>query len=327
MTKREKWTEAELSELSAEEPDNFDRKSGMLFDDQNRFLDAVAKALSAFANSGGGSLIIGVRDDGIPDGLPRQVGRASIRDWVEQKIPYLLDYPLSDFLVHTVIRNIPSRIPTDREVIVIDVGDSASAPHQSKRDHIYYHRVAGRSLPAAHFYLELLRQRLTNPALELALQEIEPCDATEHEGGLFLQLKLTFEIRNVGRVAAYNWRLVARTMEITTPKKGSDYYFGDFPVTKRRDTGIPLDITILPGCEFREIRYVGLQLLPQSHTADAVRQEIRDLLSGAKFNYQLATETSPGELIPITPFSVLDVEATVALIQQRCSAFLATGSA
>jgi hypothetical protein len=46
IVKRERWTEAELEDLPTEEPDVFDRKSGRLFEDQAKFLDSVAKALS-----------------------------------------------------------------------------------------------------------------------------------------------------------------------------------------------------------------------------------------------------------------------------------------
>jgi hypothetical protein len=132
VVKRERWSERDLTDLPAEEPDKFDRKASRLFDDLAAFLNSVAKALSAFANSGGGSLIIGVADDGTPDGLPLAVGRTAMRDWIEQKIPHVLDYPLSDFRVHTVIKDDTSCIPAERAVIVIDVGDSAAAPHQSK---------------------------------------------------------------------------------------------------------------------------------------------------------------------------------------------------
>jgi Putative DNA-binding domain len=106
LVKREKWIESELDDLPAEEPENFDRKAGRLFDDKDAFLTSVAKALSAFANSGGGSLILGVHDDGTPDGLPSAVGRAKMRDWIEQKIPNLLDYPLSDFRATPSLRTL-----------------------------------------------------------------------------------------------------------------------------------------------------------------------------------------------------------------------------
>jgi hypothetical protein len=329
VVKRERWTEADLDELPAEEPDVFDRKAGQLFDaGQDNFLNSIAKALSAFANSGGGSLILGVKDDGKSDGLPPLVGRTATRDWVEQKVPHLLDYPLADFRVHTVIKSDPSRIPDGREVVVIDVGDSAAAPHQCKRDKVYYRREGGRSVPAPHFYLELLRQRLTNPTLEFTLKKIDPVDVTEHDNGLFFEAKLQFEIKNVGRVAAYNWQLSVRSIshsEDILNARASDYCFGtgNFPVKKLRTTGAPINMTILPGCEFREAQDFGLQLRPTAHTIDAVREDIEALLDGAKFSYQLATETSPGELMSIPLSPVLEVDVLVAAARQKCSGFFA----
>jgi hypothetical protein len=245
VVKRERWTEADLDELPAEEPDVFDRKAGQLFDTgQDNFLNSIAKALSAFANSGGGSLILGVKDDGKSDGLPPLVGRrTAMRDWVEQKVPHLLDYPLADFRVHTVIKSDPSRIPDGREVVVIDVGDSAAAPHQCKLDKVYYRREGGRSVPAPHFYLELLRQRLTSPTLEFTLKKIDPVDVTEHDNGLFLEAKLRFEVKNIGRVAAYNWQLTVRSIshpsEDILNARASDYCFETrcSPVKKMRQIG------------------------------------------------------------------------------------------
>jgi hypothetical protein len=108
--KRNKWTEAAVNFLPAGEHDFFDRKSGRLYaKDTNEFLGDIAKAISAFANSGGGSLVLGVADDGVPDGLPPAVGRTPIREWLEQKIPQLVDYAISDFRVLALCR--PSRSP------------------------------------------------------------------------------------------------------------------------------------------------------------------------------------------------------------------------
>jgi hypothetical protein len=325
--KREKWPEFDLDSLPAEEPDKFDRKAGMLFDDQDNFLTSVAKALSAFANSGDGSLIIGVNDDGTPDGLPLTVGRATMRDWIEQKIPHLLEYPLSDFRVHTVIKDTPSRIPVDRNVIVVDVGDSAAAPHQSKRDNKYFYRVGGRSLPAPHFYLELLRQRLSNPSLEFSLYKIDTVDAYEHDNGIFVEAKLLFEIKNVGRVASYNWNLRPRefnnTREDVFSERKKDYYFAvaDYPVKKGRSSGIPINTTILPGCEYFESCDFGFQLRPKEHTTNAVREDIKALLSDTTLFYKLATETSPGELVSIALSSRLDVDALESAVHEKCLQF------
>lgn len=165
--KKERWTEAELVALPAGEHDYFERKGGDLLTDSG-YREKIAQALSAFANSGGGQLIIGVRDDLSIDGVPETRGRTRTRDWIEQLIPNLLIYALQDFRVHEVERDPQSAIPVNRVVIVIEVGDSALAPHQSESNKVYYHRSGGRSEPAPHHYLKMLWSRETYPSRRVA---------------------------------------------------------------------------------------------------------------------------------------------------------------
>jgi Putative DNA-binding domain len=137
FVKREQWTEDQVKGLPPGEHDYFERKSGVLFDDRterNNLYDTLAKAASAFANSGGGHLVLGVTDEGTFDGVPTLIaGRTTTRDWLEQKLPDLLDYRLADFRVHTVLRSKPSSIPEGREVIIIDIGDSPRLLNFSRR--------------------------------------------------------------------------------------------------------------------------------------------------------------------------------------------------
>jgi hypothetical protein len=133
--------------------------------------------------------------------------------------------------------NIVKRERWTEAELVIDVGDSAAAPHQSKYEKIYYRREGGRSERAPHFYLELLRQRLTNPNLEFTLKKIDPADVYEHDDGLFLRVELKFEIQNVGRVAVYDWQLSVRQIsrenqEISQARLEADYRFANFPEKK-----------------------------------------------------------------------------------------------
>lgn len=261
FVKRENWREEQVTELPAGEHDYFERKSGMLFDapDRNGLLDKIAKAASAFANSGGGHLILGVTDAGELDGVPRiWSGRTTTRDWLEQKIPQLLDYRLNDFRVHVVGCSESSQIPGERDVIVIDFGDSALAPHQSARDHTYYYRSAGRSLPAPHFYLELLRQRQTSPVLDFELTGAE-IEAWLHQGLPMLRVDAKFLIENKGRVAAYKWALVSRTLNQIPDGRGDDYYFGAIPGATGRSSSIRIDDTILPGCTLQESKIFGVR--------------------------------------------------------------------
>jgi hypothetical protein len=170
--KRERWTEDEVLNLPSGELDYFDRKSGAILKEPD-FLKKLAKALSAFANSGGGHLVLGVKDDGTPDGVPKihtgksGKGRGSTKDWLERTIPELLGYPLQDFRVHEVDPSTSTAIPAGNVLIVIDVGDSELAPHQDTFTKIYYHRVSGNSVPAPHLYLEGLRLRAKYPSREI----------------------------------------------------------------------------------------------------------------------------------------------------------------
>jgi hypothetical protein len=315
MNKRENWSESEIDQLPQGEHDYFERKSGLLLTNhKGQFLEALAKAISAFANSGGGHLILGVNDTGVPDGLPPVEGRTSIRDWIEQIIPNLVAYPLSDFRVHRVIRGNPSRIPPDKEVIVVDVGDSALAPHQSTRDKIYYYRSAGRSELAPHFYLELLRQRLVNPVLDLSLEELLLEDAYQTNWGDFLETKLKFRITNTGRVAAYKWALLLRSISQFAANRQEDYIFNtaDYPIKKSRSSSFRTDDTILPGCSLIEYKNLGVFLRPSRPTPSGWEAEIKNMILKLTIAYQLATETSPGNLQQISlaniarPYDVAD---------------------
>lgn len=166
--KKERWTESEIVSLPSGEHDYFERKSGVFLKDAE-FREKLAKAISAFANSGGGHLIIGVQDNGSIDGVAKiHKGRITTRDWLEQTIPHLVNYPLQDFRVHEVEPDTVSTIPTDQVLIVIDIGDSLQAPHQSAVTKIYHYRAGGRSERAPHHFLEILRGREKYPSQKIA---------------------------------------------------------------------------------------------------------------------------------------------------------------
>lgn len=156
------WSESDVLALPSGEHDYLERKAGALLKDKD-FDKDMAKAVSALANSGGGYLIFGQKDDGSFDGLPEKQGRTPIREWLEQKLPLLVVYPLQDFRIYKVEPDIASVIPINSVVVVIEISDSSLAPHQSEKDKLYYYRVGGHSKPAPHFYLETLRGRSKFP--------------------------------------------------------------------------------------------------------------------------------------------------------------------
>jgi Putative DNA-binding domain len=155
---RQQWTEADVLALPGGEHDWFERKAGALYDtnDRSKLLGPLAKGESAFANTGGGSFIIGIEDDGVTfDGLPAMRGGTPMREWIEQMVPNLVAYPLQEFRVHEVVPDLAgSMIPAGQVVLVVDIGDSVGAPHQrdyassSSTKGIYYMRQGGHSVPA-----------------------------------------------------------------------------------------------------------------------------------------------------------------------------------
>ena len=60
---RESWSLADIEALPTGENDKFERKSGKLFLDGN-FQEKLGKEISAFANSGGGHIFLGIANNG-----------------------------------------------------------------------------------------------------------------------------------------------------------------------------------------------------------------------------------------------------------------------
>lgn len=304
--KRERWTEHDVAALPKGEHDYFDRKSGALLDSAD-FRKDLAKLLSALANSGGGHVVLGVEDDGTMTGVHPLRGRTATREWLEQVIPNLVSFPLEDFRVHEVEAATPTEIPSGRVVLVVDVGDSVLAPHQTEASRTYYYREGGHSKPAPHFYLETLRNRLTRPRLTVSLGSIEKSTAYACAEGAFVELYLHFHVLNVGRVAAYKWEVVVEGTSGDAEGRDADYKyaFSTFSRSQRgRDGSISLDDTILPSLGRSVRKDFGFFLREPANNLPALRRDLRFMLANLALRYRIVTETSPGETIT-TPFASL----------------------
>ena len=160
----------ENNEIERKGTRKLDLKAGADIDD---VLDELAKQLSAFANTGGGKIIYGLKDDGTVDngGVSTEIKSGGTKEWLERRIPEITEYEILGFSVHErEPKTSDSQIRAGKALYVVEVPDSDRAPHQSKRDMKYYIRLGSQSLPAPHQIIEDIRNRQKHPNVSLRLE-------------------------------------------------------------------------------------------------------------------------------------------------------------
>lgn len=167
------WTVEDILSLPQGEFDWLEGKGSRSIDisDPSVKIDQVrnllSKAISAFANSGGGYLVLGVKDPckgwGIDGGgIPTVLKNHPTREWLEDLIPHLVEPNLRSFNVYEVSSfDTPLHQIEGRAVYVIHIKESEQAPHQAN-DNVYYGRIGGKSRPLSHrFVMDILgRQKM-----------------------------------------------------------------------------------------------------------------------------------------------------------------------
>ena len=210
MKEPQDWDEEYiLTSLPVGEFDWFEAKGSQVVKPEAKEInrDLLSKAISALANSGGGILVLGLKqadkkwliDDG---GIPDHVGQITTKEWLEDIIPNLVEMPLQKFNVFIPELSKNSTIAPGKAIYIIQVGDSTIAPHQAS-DKIYYGRVGGKSRPLGHrLVLDILNRR-QNPRLEVffAYAFVDEMDPNLHkvQGQ---HLLLTIQIENKSSVFA-----------------------------------------------------------------------------------------------------------------------------
>jgi hypothetical protein len=174
------WNEKIVLGLPLGEFDWFEAKGRKALDltlpqvEEHHVRQTLSVALSAFANTGGGQLIYGLKNPQVADGkwLADDGGvstsvKGDTREWLETVIPSLVDSPVTSFNVYQILPTGPdSQIASGRALYVIDIRDSIQAPHQAF-DNKYYIRVAGRSRPAGHRLVLDIMGRRQYPKIDL----------------------------------------------------------------------------------------------------------------------------------------------------------------
>lgn len=175
-------------------------------------LEVLSKEISAFANTGGGLLLYGMKD-------PRKVGKwevddggiemsspkGDLKEWLEDVIPHQVDFSLTNFNVYAIqASKRDSEIQAGRALYLIEIQDSLQAPHQAK-DKKYYVRVAGKSVPIGHRLVADIMGRRQNPYLEIDFwieENTERPTKSQGHTGVNTSYSLWIRAQNTGRVYA-----------------------------------------------------------------------------------------------------------------------------
>ena len=111
----------------------------------DKLKNELAKDISAFANSSGGYLIMGVDKDGIISGISPTIQNRPVDEWLNQVISSNID-PLVFYEDPKVIQ-MPEK---DKVVVVIHVPESARKPHMVTSGNNYYIRINDSCKTANH---------------------------------------------------------------------------------------------------------------------------------------------------------------------------------
>lgn len=169
---KEKITEEDIKlfiSQQIEENKNLDYKEIQIFDNT----DKLSVIISSFANTEGGSLILGISENEIQDEkgnivriYPKEPtwGNLSLdKESLENKIISKISPPIDGLEIQPVRND-----KNDKNIFLIDVPKSANAPHMSF-DNRYHGRLNFRTIPLEHHQVSslfqinwIMKEKITN---------------------------------------------------------------------------------------------------------------------------------------------------------------------
>ncbi len=194
-----------LDALPPSEDDSFEYKSSKI--QPNELAKKISCAASGFANSGGGCFVAGVGENGIADGgIPLQIGRRDIRDWIDTAIAKVSP-PIANpgsYQIRVFQESVErGHLNPNHAVVAISFASSDAAPHMAD-DKKYYLRAGASTVPASAFIVEALwaRRSTQKPILSHTVRSKPGNPETVQIGVIALNsataVNVSFNIENIG---------------------------------------------------------------------------------------------------------------------------------
>jgi len=170
MHKREHWTEQNLLNLIENqviESVSLDYKGCGALQKTESKKKEISKDVSAFANSAGGILIYGIKENGhIPTELDEGFDPHDItKEWLEQVINSRISRRIDGVIVHQVALSNPKSV---RVLYVVEIPSSTQAPHMASGNR-FYKRFNFESVPMEEYEVRDVSRRSVSPNLNVNL--------------------------------------------------------------------------------------------------------------------------------------------------------------
>lgn len=233
------WSFDDLTKFIAFEPREnryVELKSSAALQRTNDRVLELSKDVSAFANSVGGIIIYGVREDkerGVVE-IDEGVSETEIsKEWLEHEIDGNVRPRIPDLIIHVI--RLPNR-QNDRVAYVVVIPESYTV-HQAA-DRRYYKRYNFQKVPMEDYEVRVFMNRSRHPRMELQLlRRVDREDKDNHEYTMWPIL------RNVGLVRAIDLKLLLYFPQPFIIDIGASYK----PVIDWRDGGV--------SCQYKRIEW------------------------------------------------------------------------
>jgi len=183
------WAESDLERLiddGVKEGVELDYKRSAALANTDRAKDEISKDISAFANSGGGTIVYGVSENGhVPTRIDSDLVPGGLigKEWLENVIRSRIRPVIDGITIHEVELH---RTRPGHVAYVVDVPQSLRAPHQAS-DLRYYKRHNFSCEPMHDYEVRDVLRRAEAPALSVRLQ-LQPRDPFPYASGELLVL-------------------------------------------------------------------------------------------------------------------------------------------